>query len=831
MVSQKKQLLFRIIQFKPTDMSFSFKRLVPHILVLIGFVLLSLAYFSPVLQGKKIFQSDIMHYIGMAQQQKDFAKAEGEETYWTNSGFGGMPTYQLGAKYPHNYIKQVDLSLRFLPRPADYLFLYFIGFYILLLSLKVDFKLAALGALAFGFSTYLIIILGVGHNSKAHAIAYMPLVLAGIVLTFQKKYILGFLLTTVALGLELVANHPQMTYYLLLLVIILGIAYFIDAFRKKVLPHFFKSVGLLSIAAILALGLNATSLLATQEYVKESTRGKSDLTINSDGSAKELSSGLNKDYITEYSYGILETFNLYIPKFMGGGNSEDVGKDSETYKAYINVGASPIEALEASRNAPMYWGQQPIVEAPAYVGAVIIFLFVLGLFLVKGRLKWWLVGGIVVSLLLSYGKNLGFLTDFFIDYVPLYNKFRAVSSIQVILELCIPVLGIFALVRLFNDFQKDEEKLQALKYTLGITAGLAIIFLLFRSALFDFEGLRDDQYIEAYGEPFMNAIIEDRKALFTEDTLRTLVLVLLSAGTIFLFLKKKISQNLTIIVFAVLLLFDLVSVDRQYVNNDNFTSALRVDKPYQVNAADKEILKDKEHFRVLDMSSEGQRKPGRASYFHNSLLGYHAAKLGRYNDLLDFYVYENNLNVLNMLNTKYIIAQDENGIFPYTNPDANGNAWFISRLKIVTDANKEIKALDSLDTKTVAVIRDELVSENDLKQNYSIDSKASIQLKEVKPNYLKYESRNLYDGLAVFSEIYYEQGWNAYLNGNLVPHFRVNYVLRALEIPKGNHTVEFKFEPKVVETGSKVALASSVILGLLLLLGLFYEIKRRQTES
>jgi Bacterial membrane protein YfhO len=812
-------------------MSFSIKRLLPHVLILIGFVVVSLAYFSPVLQGKKINQSDIMHYIGMAQQQKEFAKTTGEETYWTNSAFGGMPTYQLGAKYPHNYIKKLDLALRFLPRPADYLFLYFIGFYILLLSLKVDFKLAALGALAFGFSTYLIIILGVGHNSKAHAIAYMPLVLAGIILTFRKKYILGFLLTTTALGLQIVANHPQMTYYLLLLILVLGLSYLIDAYRKKVLPHFFKSVGLLTMAAILAVGLNATGIMATQEYVKESARGQSDLTINPDGSLKEVTTGLDRDYITEYSYGILETFNLYIPKFMGGGNYEDVGKDSETYKAYINLGASPIEALDAARNAPMYWGNQPIVEAPAYVGAVIIFLFVLGLFLVKGRLKWWLVGGTILSLLLSYGKNFGFLTDLFIDYVPFYNKFRAVSSIQVILELCIPVLGIFALSRLFNDFQKDEEKLKALLYSVGITAGLAIIFLLFKSTLFDFEGLRDDQYISAYGQPFMDAVIKDRKSLMTTDTLRTLILVLLSAGTIYLFLKKKLSETLVVVVFAVLILFDLVTVDKQYVNNDNFISAIKVDKPYQPNQADKEILKDKGHFRVMDMSTEGQRMPAKAAYYHNSLMGYSAAKLGRVEELLEFHVYKNNMNVLNMLNTKYIIAEEQGQIFPYTNTEANGNAWFVSKLKVVADANQEIVALDSLNTKTTAVLEQTVQTDNNLKTTYQVDSIASIQLKEFKPNYLKYESNNTNVGLAVFSEIYYAQGWNAYIDGTLTPHFRVNYVLRALELPKGNHTIEFKFEPQVVKTGSNVALVSSAILVILLLLGVFYEFKRRKVNA
>ncbi|WP_458626878.1 YfhO family protein [Winogradskyella sp. PC D3.3] len=810
-------------------MSFSIKRLLPHVLILIGFVVVSLAYFSPVLQGKKINQSDILHYIGMAQQQKEFAKTTGEETYWTNSAFGGMPTYQLGAKYPHNYIKKLDLTLRFLPRPADYLFLYFIGFYILLLSLKVDFKLAALGALAFGFSTYLIIILGVGHNAKAHAIAYMPLVLAGIILTFRKKYILGFLLTTIALGLEIVANHFQMTYYLLLLVLVLGLAYLIDAYRKKVLPHFFKSVGLLTIAAILAVGLNATNIMATQEYVKESARGQSDLTINPDGSPKEVTTGLDRDYITEYSYGILETFNLYIPKFMGGGNYEDVGKDSETYKAYINLGASPMEALDRARNAPMYWGDQPIVEAPAYVGAVIIFLFVLGLFLVKGRLKWWLVGGTVLSLLLSYGKNFGFLTDLFIDYVPFYNKFRAVSSIQVILELCIPVLGIFALSRLFNDFQKDEEKLKALLYSVGITAGLAVLFLLFKSILFDFEGLRDDQYISAYGQPFMDAVIEDRKALMTTDTLRTLILVLLSAGTIYLFLKKKLSENLVVVVFAVLILFDLVTVDKQYVNNDNFISAIKVDKPYQPNQADKEILKDKGHFRVMDMSTEGQRMPAKAAYYHNSLMGYSAAKLGRVNELLEFH--KNNMNVLNMLNTKYIIAEEQGQIFPYTNTDANGNAWFVSRLKVVADANQEILALDSLNTKTTAVLEQTVQAKNNLKTTYQVDSTASIELMEYKPNYLKYESNNTNVGLAVFSEIYYAQGWNAYIDGTLTPHFRVNYVLRALELPKGKHTIEFKFEPQVVKTGSSVALMSSVVLGLLILFGVFYAFKRRKAKD
>lgn len=804
-------------------MQFSIKKVLPHFLVFVGFILLSIAYFSPVLKGKQIYQSDIKQYLGMSKQQTDFKASTGEETYWTNSAFGGMPTFQLGAKYPHNYIKKLDLALRFLPRPADYLFLYFIGFYILLLVLKVDYKLAALGALAFGFSTYLIIILGVGHNSKAHAIGYMPLVLSGIILTFRRKYIVGFLLTTVAMGLELVSNHPQMTYYLMLLVMVLGIAYLVDAYNKKILPHYFKSVGILVVAVVLALGLNATSIMATKEYAAESTRSKSELTINPDGSPKEASSGLSKEYITTYSYGILESFNLYISRITGGGNNEDVGKDSASYSFFIGQGVPALQAERYAKQTPTYWGSQPIVEAPAYVGAVVIFLFVFALFLVKGRLKWWLVGGTIFSLLLSYGKNLGFLTDFFIDYFPLYNKFRAVSSIQVILELCIPILAIFGLSRLFNNFEKDEEKLKALKYTIGITAGIAVLFLLSKSA-FNFVGANDGYYKQSYGQQFMDALRDDRKMLFTQDTLRTLVLVLLSAGTIFMFLRKKLSETLVIVAFAALILFDLVSVDRRYVNNDNFISALQVKKPYQANKADLEILKDTTHFRVFDITDG----TARASYFHNSLGGYHAAKLKRYNELFDFHISRNNMNVLNMLNTKYIIAEEEGDIFPFTNTDANGNAWFVEELEEVQTANQEIKALDSLNTARKAVY---LKTQNIAANNeFQVDSLANITLKEYKPNYIKYESNNANPGFAVFSEVYYNKGWNAYINGNLEKHYQVDYVLRGMEVPAGKNTIEFKFEPAVIQTGSSIALASSILFGLILLGGLYF-LRKQESEA
>jgi len=803
------------------------KNLLPHTLVIFGFVIISLTYFNPVLQGKKIFQSDIMQYIGMAKQQNDFRANTGEETYWTNSAFGGMPTYQLGAHYPNNYIKKIDRVLRFLPRPADYLFLYLIGFYVLLLVLKVDYKLAVLGSLAFGFSTYLIIILGVGHNAKAHAIAYMPLVLSGILLTFQKKYVFGFLLTTVALGLELSANHYQMTFYLLLLVLVLGLVFLIEAYKNSALVEFFKGIVVLLVAVLLSIGLNATNLLATQEYVKESTRGKSELTINPDKSPKEITNGLNREYITAFSYGKVETLNLFIPRFMGGGSYENVGKNSETYAYFKKLGATPIQALNEVKQTPTYWGEQPIVEAPAYIGAVVIFLFILALYLVKGPEKRWLIIGTVMSLLLSYGKNLEFLTDLFIDYFPLYNKFRAVSSIQVILELCIPILAVLGLKELIAKGHDKKEQVKALKNTLFITLGITVTLLIFKNSLFDFVGNNDGRFIDAYGQGFIDAVKSDRIVFFTNDTLRTLILILVSAVTIWFFLKEKVSKDLLLVILGILILFDLVAVDRRYVNNEDFVAASSVQNPYQANQIDIGILKDTTHYRIFDLTT-GNTKP---SYFHNSLNGYHAAKMKRYDDVFNFYITQNHLGVLSMLNTKYIIAQNEEGnATTYENSEAHGNAWFIKNILFVNTPDEEILSLDSLDVKNNVVInKDEFGQffKTESASAYRLDSIANVKLVAYQPNYLKYKTNNLNDGFLVFSENYYAQGWNAYLDGKMVPHLRVNYILRGLQIPSGNHVIEFKFEPQVIETGSTITMLSSVTLLLLLISGLFFEFRKK----
>lgn len=801
----------------------NFRKSIPYFIAFATFIIVSLVYFHPVLEGKKIFQSDIQQFIGMSKEVADFRKANNSEPYWTNAAFGGMPTYQLSSYYPNDYIKKLDSVLRFLPRPADYLFLYFLGFFILLIVLKVDYKLAILGSLAFGFSTYLIIILGVGHNAKAHAIAYMPFVLAGILLTFRGKYLFGFILTTFALALEIQASHVQMTYYLIFLVLFIGLFYMIDAYKTKQLLVFFKSIGILVIAAILAVGLNATSLLATKEFADFSTRSKSELTITPEGTPKEATSGLNYDYITEYSYGKLETFNLLIPRFMGGANNEKLEKDSHLYE-FLKDKIDPLQARDFVNNAPTYWGSQPIVAAPAYIGAVIIFLFVLSLFVLKGPLKKGLIGAIIFALLLSWGKNLHFLTDFFIQYFPLYNKFRAVSSIQVIIELAIPLLAILGLNQFLKTDESKEIKQKALLKSFYITGGMALFFALFGSSLFAFNSL-NDAYFESMLAGISEALIADRKAMLVSDSFRSFIFVGLAATSLWFYLKDKIKKDVVIAIFIILVLVDLISVDKNYVNQESFVAAKRVEKPFQPSPIDIEIMKDKSHYRVANFVVSPMND-GSTSYFHKSIGGYHAAKPGRYQELYDFHIAQNNEEVLNMLNTKYIIFSDDaNKIQVLVNPEINGNAWFVDSLLVVQNANQEIMALKEMNTKTTAVIRQEDAKSLFI-DNHQRDSLATIKLEKYQPNYLKYSYNSLTEQQVIFSEMYYKNGWNAYVDGKLTPHIRANYVLRAMKVEGGNHQIEFKFEPTVIKKGSVFTLISLGLFALLTLVGCWFHQKK-----
>lgn len=793
----------------------------PHLAALAGFVVVALVYFYPVLQGKEISQSDIIQYTGMANEQNNFRQTDKAEPYWTNAAFGGMPTYQLGAQYPHNYVKKLDAVIRFLPRPADYLFLYFASFYVLLLVLKTDPLKAFFGAVAFGLSTYLIIIIGVGHNAKAHAIGYMPLVVAGIIMVFQRRYILGGLLTMVAAALEINANHFQMTYYLLIFLLIAGSIMSYPFFKAKQFADLGKIVAVFGIGALVAVGTNAANLMATAEYADFSTRGKSDLTINPDGLPKDSDVAMSKEYITEYSYGIGESLNLVVPRLFGGSNSENLGDDSEVYQWIIAQGYPEDQALGFASALPTYWGEQPIVAAPAYIGAVVFFLALIGIFLVKGRIKYVLVSGAMVSLFLSWGKNMPLVTDFMIDNFPLYNKFRAISSIQVILELCMPALAILGLQAFFTVGKEQQFKAWRIA-GIGVI-GLIVVLFLCKSA-FSFSGPNDEMFLKQFGVDFLNALIADRKTLYSADLLRSGFFIFLTATLLYLTIRNGIVVKTAVILIGLLMIGDLFFIAKKYVSDDAFVSAMKMREPFERTQADQQILTDTTHYRVFEL--DGNLNSARASYFHKSIGGYHAAKPRRLQELFDYQIARNNVEVLNMLNVKYLLQTDKDGqMQPMLNVQTYGNAWFVSKVVRVNSANAEMTALSKINRQSAIVNTKEF--DYKLIGNLQADSTANVKLRIYKPNYLQYQSENSRQGLAVFSEMYYPHGWKSYIDGKEVGHIRANYALRAMIIPAGKHIVEFKFVPQVVKTGGMLSLASCIAMGLLLVGGVYYEIKQK----
>jgi hypothetical protein len=795
------------------------KSFYPHILALVGFVCFAVFYFYPVLQGKKIFQSDIVNYTGMAKEQIDYRASNHAELYWTNSAFGGMPTYQLGANYPHEYISQLDHLLRFLPRPADYMFLYFLGFYVLLLVLKTDPLKAFIGALAFGLSTYLIVILGVGHNAKAHAIAYMPLLLSGFLLVLRQRYVVGGMLTMIAAALEINANHFQMTYYFILLLLVFTVYFILKYVRQQEYKPLFISLGVFVLAAVFAIGANATNLLATAEYAKFSTRGKSELTFTAEGKKAINDNPLDYKYITEYSYGLAESFNLIAPRLFGGSNSEKLGRDSKTYNYVVSQGVPESQALDFSNNLPLYWGDQPIVAAPAYIGSVVFFLALLALFVDKRKIKYAFLASILLSLFLSWGKNFPALTNFCLDNLPLYNKFRAVSSIQVLLELALPAL---AFMGLQSFFTADKTKQQKALLT-AAASGLGILTLLFISkSFFSYTSLADDVYVKNYGPEFIKALKDDRRSLFKADLLRSFVFIALAAAALWFYVKNKLASQTAVLAVGFLVVADLFFIDKNYVSGDDFLPAREVEMPFQETPTDAQILQDTTHYRVFEVA--GNLSSARSSYFHHSIGGYHAAKPRRMQQLFDYQIAKNNLEILNMLNVKYIIQTDEKGNeFPIQNPEVNGNAWFVSSVKWINSADAEMKALTNFNSKAVAIVNKTEFGSVLKTTNFVKDSTSTIKAVDYKPNAIRYQSTNAQNGLAVFSEMYYADGWNAYIDGKKMPHIRVDYALRALEIPAGTHRIEFKFEPEVVQKGSTIALYSSAGMLVLVALGLYFE--------
>ena len=774
------------------------KNIYPHFLCIAFIAGLSLTYFYPVLNNKSIDQSDISQFRGMAKKVIDHRKTYNEEPYWLDNAFLGMPSYQVSVKYPFDFLRYIDQTIRFLPRPADYLFLYMFSFYILIIFLNYNWRYALFGSIAFGFSTYMIIILGVGHNTKALALGYLPLVVLGTMLIFKKKYLKGFLIKSLALGLQIHANHYQMTYYTLILIGIMFLVYLYEYYKKNDLKEFVNIFLVLFSSFVLALLLNATPLLATKEYSEFSTRSKSEITINPDGSDKEKSSGLSKEYITEYSYGILESFNLLIPRFMGGSSSNLVREDSKLMDFIKSL--DPNQAQQVYQYSRTYWGNQPIVAAPAYVGASILFIFFLSIFLVKNVNMRWISISIMVSLILSWGKNFDFLTSAMIDFFPFYDKFRAVSSIQVLLEFCIPLLAVIGISMFFSDKVPFKLKMKSLLKTSIIFIPLLIIYF-FGDLMFGFTG----QYEIFSGYPeILNLLIEERKYLLKSDALRSMIIILALSSVLFIYLKNIINKNIAIYIIFGLVIIDLWGVDRRYVNSEQFISKTKVNSPFSQTNADRLILQDDSDFRVYE--PQGGFSNARTSFFHNSISGYHAAKPKKIQDIYEFYISKNNMSILSMLNVKYFIRNDPNNPAGVTrNPNNLGNAWFVNEIKNVENSNQELLDLDKVNLKNTAITQ-QLPN-----KIYPIDNSSSINLVKRKSNHLVYKVKSNYEQFVVFSEAFYKNGWKSTINSKIIDHYRVNYLLRGMEVPKGEYEIHFKFEPQVINQGSIIRILAYII--------------------
>ncbi|HKR06500.1 MAG TPA: YfhO family protein [Bacteroidia bacterium] len=802
-------------------MKFDFKKVLPHLIAIGSFLAITLVYFSPLLSGKQVQQHDIMQWTGMSKEVSDFRAKYHTEPLWTGSMFSGMPAYQISVAYPANLIKYVnDILFLWLPAPACYIFLMLLGFYLLLVSLKIDYRLSIAGAIGFAFSSYHFVIIVAGHNSKAHAISLIPLVFAGILMVFRGRYLLGGVIATVALAMEIYANHLQITYYLFIAILVLIICELIKALTEKSFPNFIKSSVTLGVVALLAILPNITSLWATYEYGKYSTRSQSELT------EKKISTGLDKDYALEYSYGISETFTLLIPRFKGGASGEELGTSSATYKALKNNNVPEQQARGFIANVPLYFGDMRSTAGPPYAGAIMFFLFVLGLFVVKGEIKWWLAGATILSVMLAWGQNFLFLTNIFFDHFPEYNKFRAVSMILTVAEFCIPLLGILAFKKMIDGSLKKDDAMKYLKWTFCIVGGFCLVFVLLPGMFSDFiakadESLKDYSWL-------LIAIRDDRANAVRMDALRSLFFVFAAAVLIWASLNNKIKQLSNVyFILAMLALIDQWPIAKRYLNDNTFVKKSKAEQPFQPTQADLQIQQDPDpDYRVMN-TTVSTFNDASTSYFHKSIGGYHGAKLKRYQELVENQISKNNQSVMNMLNTKYFIFEPKQGEAPVAqlNPGACGSVWFVKEFKMVANADSEINALSKFDPKQTVFI-DERFKDymNGFNANY--DSTSTIRLVSYLPNDLIYESKSSTEQFAVYSEIYYDKGWNAYVDGKRTPHIRVNYVLRGMRVPAGNHKIEFKFEPTVYATGEKISLASSALLILIFAGVVFLEIKK-----
>lgn len=826
-------------------MKFDFKKLLPHAIAIIIFVVVALVYCKPAMQGMVLNAHDNLGWKGMAQQSIEAKEKYGHIPNWTNSMFGGMPGYQIAMEATHNvlfgHVEKI-LSLG-LPKPANFFFLACLCFYILGLALRLNPWVAVLGALGYAYSTYDPVIIGAGHDTKMLAIAYAPLVIAGLLLLFQKKWWVGTAALAAGATLQISTSHLQIVYYTLLILGALSIGFLIDSFKKKELAHAIKSLSLALLLGILAFSGNAIHTLTNWDYAKESMRGGVS-ELKQTGDKNTTSGGLDKDYAFKYSVGIAETYTLLIPGIYGGSNGGDEYKKSQFADKLTEVGYPEDQALQYA-NGISYWGGQQPTSGPVYFGAIIMLLFVFALFFEKGWLKWSLLAAGVFGIVLAWGKNAEAINYFLFDYMPLYKKFRAPSMGLVMPQICFVILGAVAINNLFFGNNTAEHIKKAWKNTAIATAAIiAVAALLYFN--FDYVSPNDSrikenmagamlqqyaqqgkqptadmqQEAETFGKGFVSAIQADRKGLFGSDLLRTAILLLLGIGLIWAYATNKLKAMPALIALLVIGSFDVLFIGKRYLNDTKFVEQGDFDNAFTMTEADKQIKQDAGYYRVLNTTTDFTNESN-TSYYHNSIGGYHPAKLQIYQDLIENQIAKNNMQVLNMLNTKYFIVQNPQTGAPVAqmNPAAFGPAWLVKHVHFVADGREEMKALDSINLRDTAVVQTKFKTA--VGAQPGTDSTASIRFIENKNDYIQYESSSATNQFAVFSEVYYPRGWYAYIDGKEAEIIKVNYALRGLALPAGKHKIEFKFEPKAFILGDKITLIASILVYLVVFGSLF----------
>jgi hypothetical protein len=791
-----------------------FAAFAPYIMALVTFAVITLIFFGPVILDDKVLpQGDINQYQGMSKEISDFRAKTHEEPLWTNSMFGGMPAFQVSTFYRGNLAQYIVKALGMgSDNYESYLFIAMLGFYLLLLSLQVDAWLAIAGAIAYALATYNIIILEAGHNSKMHAISLLPYVVAGFMLLWRKKYLLGAAVSALGFSMLIYANHMQIAYYLFITMLIAGVVFLVFTIRDKDFKHYILAFGIFAGCGVLGVVSNLSLLWTTYEYGNVTIRGKSDLTTNT-----QSKGGLDRDYAFGWSYGKLELMDLLIPNFMGGSSNQLMDEDSKTVQAIHGQ----------TRILPTYWGDQPFTSGPAYLGALMLFLFVLGLVIVDGPFKWWLGIATFLGMILATGHNFPIFNDPFFDYFPGYNKFRTVTMALIICQFTVPLLGILAVNRVLNKEVPKERVINGIYIAGGITGGLCLIFLLFGSALLGFSGGSDKQ-LQA---ELISYLKEDRLSLLRGDALWSLILVLIGAGTVWALVQEKLSKSIAVGILIVACLFDYIHVGKRFINSEVFTDQKEDQLKFAKSPADETISQDQSlDYRVFN-TTVNTFNDASTSYYHKSVGGYHAAKLRRYQELIENQISKGNMAVLDMLNTKYIIQKGQNGMpVAGQNPGACGNAWFVDKVQLVDNADAEMKALDKFDPLQTAFVDKKFA--DDLKgYDGGKDTSSKIRLISYAPNDLVYEYSAPKNQVAVFSEIYYQPGWKATVDDKELPIMRANYVLRAIQLPAGSHKVEMKFQPKSYYTGEAVSLASSAMIVLFFAGAIFMEFKNKKDQT